>query len=748
MGDNVTHSIDTDNKLFPSWIMHNFKKYILPKIKIDNDLDPCDLSTFTNELTLYQKFVGQYLNYNSNVKNILLYHGVGSGKTRTVINLYNSLYNYNSNWNVILLIPALLHDDPWMKEFQLHIDKNDYNDRLSNINIIHYDAPNAYKIFTNTTDAMNKNKKTIFIIDEAHRFISNVFNSIEKKSGKVLFIYDYIKKFIMNNNSARVVLLSATPVVNNPYEFALIFNLLRPNIFPNSNKFKDLFINDKKQINEENKNMFQRRILGLVSYYIGSTPDKFASKNIINEKLEMTEYQEEIYTYFENIEKRKSLKSKGNNSNSSYMTYTRQSCNFVFPYINNKVSGEKRPRPSVFKLSTKIIDKLDNNNEELKNSFNNNKNIIDYLNTVELFVTTLEKYLIDIDNKSKVKLVDDINDYTNKYKLDFDDFMKNKNNKSNLFNELYKLSPKFVKIIFNIEKTKGTVMVYSNYVSMEGLQIFKIYLSLFNYSNLTSKENTKYKYCEFHGKIDKEERNKSKKIFNSVDNKYGKKCKLIMISPAGSEGITLSNVRQVHIVEPYWNEVRIEQVIGRAVRFCQHKDLPLNERVVDIYRYKMTKSISNVKTTDEIIEEISLEKHKLLSSFIDAVKEAAVDCALFKNHNMMNIEYNCFNFNNTSILNNSSPAYTKDISIDKKFDDGLNSKNSIVRNIKVYKIKAVKQLSNNLYSSVDNYLIDFETNILYDNTLHYPIGYLMVDNDNNNVMYNDDTYVFYSNNYL
>lgn len=41
---------------------------------------------------------------------------------------------------------------------------------------------------------------------------------------------------------------------------------------------------------------------------------------------------------------------------------------------------------------------------------------------------------------------------------------------------LYMCSPKFVTCIFNIFKSKGPVLVYSNYVAMEGLQIFKIYL--------------------------------------------------------------------------------------------------------------------------------------------------------------------------------------------------------------------------------------------------------------------------------
>ena len=32
-----------------------------------------------------------------------------------------------------------------------------------------------------------------------------------------------------------------------------------------------------------------------------------------------------------------------------------------------------------------------------------------------------------------------------------------------------------------------------------------------------------------------------------------------MISSAGTEGLDLKNIRQIHIMEPYWNEIRIKQ---------------------------------------------------------------------------------------------------------------------------------------------------------------------------------------------
>jgi hypothetical protein len=66
-------------------------------------------------------------------------------------------------------------------------------------------------------------------------------------------------------------------------------------------------------------------------------------------------------------------------------------------------------------------------------------------------------------------------------------------------------------------------------------------------------------------------------------NLYGNVIKLIMITASGAEGINLKNTRYVHIIEPYWHMVRLEQVIGRAVRTKSHCSLPLKDRNVEIY---------------------------------------------------------------------------------------------------------------------------------------------------------------------
>ena len=61
------------------------------------------------------------------------------------------------------------------------------------------------------------------------------------------------------------------------------------------------------------------------------------------------------------------------------------------------------------------------------------------------------------------------------------------------------------------------------------------------------------------------------------------KIKVLLLSMAGGEGLDLKNTRTVILLEPSWNESTLEQVIGRAVRFRSHAQLPLEERKVDVF---------------------------------------------------------------------------------------------------------------------------------------------------------------------
>ena len=73
------------------------------------------------------------------------------------------------------------------------------------------------------------------------------------------------------------------------------------------------------------------------------------------------------------------------------------------------------------------------------------------------------------------------------------------------------------------------------------------------------------------------------KAATDPNNLNGEKVKVIIISKAGSEGLDFKNIRQVHILEPWYNLNRADQTIGRGVRKKSHCQLPFNQRTVEVY---------------------------------------------------------------------------------------------------------------------------------------------------------------------
>jgi hypothetical protein len=94
----------------------------------------------------------------------------------------------------------------------------------------------------------------------------------------------------------------------------------------------------------------------------------------------------------------------------------------------------------------------------------------------------------------------------------------------------------------------------------------------------------------YSGDVDPEERQDILDTFNSVENRYGKKIKILFISLAGGQGITLLETKYLHILESDVKESRIEQVKGRVSRYRSHDNLPDNEKYVHIYRYIINKT--------------------------------------------------------------------------------------------------------------------------------------------------------------
>ena len=124
------------------------------------------------------------------------------------------------------------------------------------------------------------------------------------------------------------------------------------------------------------------------------------------------------------------------------------------------------------------------------------------------------------------------------------------------------------------------------------------------------------------------------KGLTNEDNKEGNKIKVILISKAGSEGIDFKFIRQVHILEPWYNMNRIEQIIGRAVRSFSHKDLPFEKRNVQIFMYGTILGDNKEEAADLYVFRVAELKAIQTGHVTRLLKETAVDCII--NHDQTN----------------------------------------------------------------------------------------------------------------
>jgi hypothetical protein len=268
-------------------------------------------------------------------------------------------------------------------------------------------------------------------------------------------------------------------------------------------------------------------------------------------------------------------------------------------------------------------------------------------------------------------------------------------------------SPKMLRMMKGIEETRGDAwvnqLVYSYFRNLEGLGVFSAALEANGWQEYKvvkeanqwiedpSLDPEKPAFAFYTGTEDAEQREFMRQIFNgvgfsdnfpaslraSVESKPKKKLCLFMITAAGAEGITLNNVRRVHIMEPHWNPARHDQVIGRAIRICSHARLPVEERTVRVSFYisvfseSQTKSNEGVNvvlvrradmitkryegdpvetfmSTDEYLYEKAYEKEKVNQTIGLLLKQAAVDCEVHRRlHRRETPVITCMRFDST-----------------------------------------------------------------------------------------------------
>lgn len=132
-------------------------------------------------------------------------------------------------------------------------------------------------------------------------------------------------------------------------------------------------------------------------------------------------------------------------------------------------------------------------------------------------------------------------------------------------------------------------------------------------------------------------------VFNTLENKEGKFIKLVLGSKVMNEGISLRNVGEVHILDVYFNLGKVDQVVGRAIRWCSHYKLMGENNqfpYVNVYKYvvALDKEGKQGLTSEEELYRKAEQKYVLIKKIERAMKETAFDCPLNMHGNIFKEE--------------------------------------------------------------------------------------------------------------
>ena len=508
-------------------------------------------------------------------------------------------------------------------------------------------------------------------------------------------------------------------------------------------KFIDMFVN--AEIGEmKNVNLFQRRILGLTSYFRSAQEEllpqyvKTSEGDIYHiEKTIMSEHQFGIYEKIrkdeadkEKTKKRPNAPANKDNADelykisSTYRIFSRAACNFTFPEGIDRPTPEKDADKEIDEMEFDVVPKNLRNVEDVYSGFEDDKDV-----DVEKTGKTIEEIEEDAQMKSySYRIEKALRDVSITDEQTNESLYLNKDS-------LLDLSPKFAKVLENLknDENRGLHLLYSHFRTIEGIGILRLILLANGFAEfklrkidtnweIEEKEEDvgKPRFVLYTGTETAEEKEIIRNVYNGAwdfipttissklreqfeNNLYGEVIKIMMITSSGAEGINLKNTRFVHIIEPYWHMVRTEQVVGRARRICSHQDLPEDMRNVKVFLYVTTLSeqqktsegsielrirdVSRIDkktpiTTDENLYEIASIKNRINNQFLKAIKETAIDCNIYSGISSKNDEEPlvCYGFGKVE-TNNFSSFPTFDV--DAEVKEGLDVKTVRLRAIKV-----------------------------------------------------------------
>jgi len=603
--------------------------------KYDSSEKSCEDTFFT--LAPHQEFVKRFISYNSYYNGLLLYHGLGSGKTCSAIGITEETrkyIKYHPNFKPILIVASenvqenfklQLFDENKLKKINGQwviygclgsslldeVGLSNVND-LDKITIIRkirklikkYYEFKGYIEFANMIEEREKKidvlkkdfEDRMIVIDEIHNIKTVEENNKMQKVAKYLeFLVDKV-------NYMKLIFLTGTPMFNGAEEIVYMLNILNKNdkqkpihktkIFHNNGSFKEG--GEEKLIHMAN---------GYISYVRGENPYTFP--HLISPKLFDTShsfvtqqnYPRLLFNY-------KPLEQHINHLD-LYLSPLEQTQQDVYMHSIEKYKKKKGEGLSYTELLKPLQCLNISYPADLEDEEDNEQGIRDIMDW-------------ELSGKPKV-----MHSFTYKKEPIFQ------------YEKIGEYSTKIKTILDNIRESDGIILIYSQWIYYGvlpmALALEEMGYGRFGSENLIQNRKHKFKYSIICGNKELSPNINGDISALTNDNTNGERIKVVIISQTGTEGIDLKNIRQVHILEPWYNMNRIEQVIGRARRNCSHKELPNEKRNVQIFLHSVepiSTSNGSMEPVDMYMYRLNEKKNKIIGNVSKVLKQVSVDCLL------------------------------------------------------------------------------------------------------------------------
>ena len=645
-----------------------------------------------------QKFAKNFISPFTPYNGVLLFHEVGVGKTCTALGIAEGFRDYLSisNKKILVLTPSETLIGNWKNEIfntDLEIKKHqenkthnvqctgdryineipnpEYEDRIrfkrqANKLISKYYEFMGYQKLANTIkNAIKRNtanrtkfvqsiiidyikerfSNTVIIMDEVHE------TRISDNKEKDKLVVPWLEMIARYAENTKIILLTATPMYNISSEIVWLLNLLllndkRAPIEPDKIFAKDgIEFIDKSEDHE----YFTKKTRGYISYVRGEDP--------VNFPIKIEPFGSVIPNAKYKIEKGRKILIKPS-ERSKLKNYPSPMSLWQFEQFSKKYNTTTQSIDNI-KLGFPVTA------VQASNIIFPDPHDIDTEFTGDVGKTSFDKCFI----KSKKNYT--INDKLVNF---------NKSGKSFIHRDnIHLFSSKFKTIIDSITKCEGIVFIFSDYL-IQGVLAMALALeengfdrlvykdktakieNLINktrkpdegfcatnnkyYSELSESEKTSYKkakYILLEGSTSKNELNAlvtEVRGEGGVKNDNGEYVKVILGSEVVKQGISFKNVREVHILEPWFHLNEMKQASGRAVRRGSHLNLTEDKRNVSIFLHIATHPLRSdgytgpdVELVDEKTYRKSFDKLQNMAKVERLIKENAIDCQLNKNIN-------------------------------------------------------------------------------------------------------------------